>query len=122
MDADGEAARQPVGATSAEVRNHANLIWSIAELLRGDYKQADYGKVILPLVVMRRLDQMIEPSRDAVIDRAAQLEKAGIENLELALRSVAGQQFFNRHRLRFHQLLDDPGNIADLLRSYIDGF
>ncbi|WP_205698911.1 class I SAM-dependent DNA methyltransferase [Conexibacter sp. SYSU D00693] len=44
-----------------------------------------------------------------------------MENLELALRSVAGMQFFSRHRLRFHQLLDDPGNIADLLRSYIDG-
>ncbi|PTL56649.1 restriction endonuclease subunit M [Paraconexibacter algicola] len=107
---------------STEVRNHANLIWSIAELLRGDYKQADYGKVILPLVVMRRLDQMMEPTRDAVIERAAQLEAAGVENLELALRSVANLDVFNRHRLRFHQLLDDPGNIADLLRSYIDGY
>lgn len=105
-----------------EVRNHANLIWSVAELLRGDYKQADYGKVILPLVVMRRLDQMMEPTRDAVIERGKQLEASGIENVELALRSAAGLQFFNRHRLRFHQLLDDPGNIADHLRSYIDGY
>ena len=107
----------------SEIRNHANLIWGIAELLRGDYKQADYGKVILPLVVMRRLDQVMEPTRDQVIARAKQLEAAGVDNLELALRSVAGgQQFFNRHRLRFHQLLDDPGNIADHLRSYIDGY
>ncbi|MCW2983691.1 MAG: SAM-dependent methyltransferase [Conexibacter sp.] len=107
---------------SADVRNHANLIWGVAELLRGDYKQADYGKVILPLVVMRRLDQMMEPTRDAVIEQAAKLEAAGVENLELALRAAAGQDFFNRHRLRFHQLLDDPGNIADLLRAYIDGY
>jgi len=107
----------------SEIRNHANLIWGIAELLRGDYKQADYGKVILPLVVMRRLDQVMEPTRDQVIARGKQLEAAGVENLELALRSVAGgQQFFNRYRLRFHQLLDDPGNIADHLRSYIDGY
>ena len=49
-----------------EIRNHANLIWGIAELLRGDYKQADYGKVILPLVVMRRLDQVLEDRRDLV--------------------------------------------------------
>jgi type I restriction enzyme M protein len=120
---DHPTADRPInGALGTEVRNHATLIWGIAELLRGDYKQADYGKVILPLVVMRRLDQMMEPSRDAVIERAAQLEEAGIENLELALRAVAGMQFFNRHRLRFHQLLDDPGNIADLLRSYIDGY
>lgn len=107
----------------SEISNHANLIWGIAELLRGDYKQADYGKVILPLVVMRRLDQVMEPTRDQVIARGGELEAAGVENLELALRSVAGgQQFFNRHRLRFHQLLDDPGNIADHLRSYIDGY
>ncbi len=49
---------------------HANLIWGIAELLRGDYKRADYGKVILPLVVMRRLDQVLEERRDAVIEQA----------------------------------------------------
>ncbi len=105
-----------------EIRNHANLIWGIAELLRGDYRQADYGKVILPLVVMRRLDQVLEDRRDLVIDRSAKFEKQGVENVELALRQVAGQQFFNRHRLRFHQLLDDPGNIAQHLRSYIDGY
>ncbi len=105
-----------------EIRNHANLIWGIAELLRGDYKQADYGKVILPLVVMRRLDQVLEDRRDLVIERSAKFEKQRVENVELALRQVAGQQFFNRHRLRFHQLLDDPGNIAQHLRSYIDGY
>ncbi len=109
-------------AGSARVRNHANLIWGIAELLRGDYRQADYGKVILPLVVMRRLDQVLEDRRDLVIERTAKFEKQGVENVELALRQVAGQQFFNRHRLRFHQLLDDPGNIAQHLRSYIDGY
>ncbi len=107
-----------------DVRNHANLIWGIAELLRGDYKRADYGKVVLPLVVMRRLDQVLEPTRDQVIAEAAKREAQGVENLELVLRQVAGpgMQFFNRHKLRFHQLLDDPGNIAGHLRSYIDGY
>ncbi|MCA1678227.1 MAG: type I restriction-modification system subunit M, partial [Actinobacteria bacterium] len=109
-------------ADSAAVRNHANLIWGIAELLRGDYKQADYGKVILPLVVMRRLDQVLEDRRDLVIKQSAKLERQGVENPERALRQAAGQQFFNRHRLRFHQLLDDPGNIAQHLHSYIDGY
>jgi len=109
-------------ADNTAIRNHADLIWGIAELLRGDYKRADYGKVILPLVVMRRLDQVLEDRRDLVLERAAALEKQGIENAELALRQAAGQQFFNRHRLRFHQLLDDPGNIARHLHSYIDGY
>ena len=105
-----------------EVRNHANLIWGIAELLRGDYRQSQYGDVILPLIVMRRLDQVLEPTRDQVIKKGIDLEASGVENVELALRRVAKEQFFNRHKLRFHQLLDDPGNIADHLRSYIDGY
>ncbi|MGE4425057.1 MAG: N-6 DNA methylase [Solirubrobacteraceae bacterium] len=113
---------EQASSTDTEVRNHANLIWSVAELLRGDYKQADYGKVILPLVVMRRLDQMLEPTRDAVIAKAAQLKQMGIENPEGALRSTAKLQFFNRHPLRFHQLLNDPGSIADQLDAYIDGY
>src|SRR4051794_1291141 len=86
-------------AATSEIRNHANLIWGIAELLRGDYKQADYGKVILPVVVMRRLDQVLEPTRDRVIAQAAKLEAAGVENPERALSITAGQQFCNRHRL-----------------------
>jgi type I restriction enzyme M protein len=112
----------PSGLSISELRNHANLIWGIAELLRGDYKQSQYGDVILPLVVMRRLDQVLEPTRDVVIAKGIELEASGVENVELALRRVAKQQFFNRHRLRFHQLLDDPGNIADHLRSYIEGY
>jgi len=106
----------------AEIRNHANLIWAIAELLRGDYRQSQYGDVILPLVVMRRLDQVLEPTRDTVIAKAAELAASGVENPELALQRTAGQQFFNRHPLRFHQLLNDPGNLADHMRAYIDGY
>jgi type I restriction enzyme M protein len=105
-----------------EIRNHANLIWGIAELLRGDYKRSEYGRVILPLVVMRRLDQVMEDRRDEVIERGARLEASGIENVEPALIQAAGHQVFNRHRLRFHQLLDDPGNIAQHLDAYIEGY
>jgi hypothetical protein len=89
---EGHLIAEHAARTAPEVRNHANLIWGVAELLRGDYKQADYGKVILPLVVMRRLDQVMEPTRDAVIERGAQLEAQGVENVELALRSVAKLQ------------------------------
>jgi type I restriction enzyme M protein len=106
----------------SELRNHANLIWEIAELLRGDYKQADYGKVILPLVVMRRLSQALEHSKDAVVARAQQLEAAGIENVEPALVQIAGQQFYNRSPLRLPQLLNDAPNVALNLRRYIDGY
>ena len=56
--------RQPL---SAEVQNLSAFVWSIAEILRGDFKQSEYGKVILPFVVMRRLDCILEDSKDAVL-------------------------------------------------------
>jgi type I restriction enzyme M protein len=108
--------------SEAEIRTHANLIWSIAELLRGDYKQADYGKVILPLVVMRRLDQALEPTRQQVLVRAEALRRDGVTNLEPALLPMSGQGFYNLSKVSFPQLLDDPGNIATQLSRYIDGY
>jgi type I restriction enzyme M protein len=103
-----------------DINNHANLIWGVAELLRGDYKRADYGKIILPLVVMRRLDLVMEPTRDAVIVRAP--EVADLDRPERVLASVAGLPVYNTFRLRFHELLGDPGNIATSLRHYVDGY
>src|SRR5438477_4285092 len=97
------------------------FIWSVADLLRGDYKQSEYGKVILPLVVLRRLDCVLEPTKAAVLRRHAAL--AGrIENIEPVLQAVAGQQFFNTSPLDFRRLLDDPGHLADNLRAYIARF
>ena len=55
-------------ARSEKVRQLADFIWGVADLLRGDYKQSDYGKVILPLTVLRRLDCVLEPSKDKVLD------------------------------------------------------
>jgi type I restriction enzyme M protein len=104
-----------------EIRNHANFIWSVADLLRGDYKQSEYGKVILPLVVLRRLDCVLEPTKPDVLKRHEKL--AGrIGNIEPVLQAVSGEQFFNTSPLDFRRLLDDPANLADNLRSYIGGF
>lgn len=105
-----------------DIRNHADLIWRIAELLRGDYKRSDYGKVILPMVVMRRLDQVMEPTRDAVIAKATELDQQGVEHPDRLLLRVADQPFYNVHKLRFRQLLDDPAHIDQHLRQYIDGY
>src|SRR3954464_13629476 len=95
--------RKEAGAMQAgtpEIRNHANLIWGVAELLRGDYKQADYGKVILPLVLMRRIDQALQASKDAVLARAEQLEAigAGDSGMELALLSASKLPYYNRSK------------------------
>jgi type I restriction enzyme M protein len=107
--------------TNREIRNHAAFIWSVADLLRGTYKQSDYGKVILPLVVIRRLDCVLEPTKDGVLKRAKSL-KGKVENVAPVLRAVAGQQFYNTSPLDFRRLLDDPNHIADNLRAYIGGF
>jgi type I restriction enzyme M protein len=107
--------------TEQAIRNHAAFIWAVADLLRGDYKQSEYGKVILPLVVIRRLDCVLEPTKAAVLKRKGELE-GKIENLEAVLKAVAGQQFFNTSKLDFKRLLEDPANVGDNLRAYIAGF
>jgi type I restriction enzyme M protein len=109
------------GSQTETIRNHAAFIWSVADLLRGDYKQSEYGKVILPMTVIRRLDCVLEPTKTAVLEKHKQL--AGrIENLEPVLQAVAGEQFFNTSPLTFTKLLDDPNTIADSLSLYIGGF
>jgi type I restriction enzyme M protein len=103
------------------IKNHAAFIWSVADLLRGDYKQSEYGKVILPLTVLRRLDCVLEPTKTQVLDRAEKLRRK-VDNIDPVLSSVSGEQFFNTSVLDFRRLLDDPGQIAGNLRGYIAAF
>ena len=115
------AMRNGIAADNATVRNQAAFIWSVADLLRGDYKQSEYGKVILPFTVLRRLDCVLEPTKTAVLERHRELS-GRIDNLEPVLQSVASQQFFNTSPLDFTRLLDDPTNLAANLGSYVRGF
>jgi type I restriction enzyme M protein len=116
------SARQSALVPRETIRNHAAFIWSVADLLRGDYKQSEYGKVILPLTVIRRLDCVLEPTKETVLARHKQL--AGrIENLGPVLRAAAGDlPFYNTSPLTFTKLLDDPSAIADSLSLYVGGF
>ncbi|WP_217913850.1 type I restriction-modification system subunit M [Miltoncostaea marina] len=106
----------------SQLRNHAAFIWSIAETLRGPYKRSEYGHVILPFTLMRRLDQAMEDTKDAVVAEAKRRRDQGIENVEPLLRRVAGRMFFNSSPLRFSQLPADPRHIATNLAAYIDGY
>src|SRR5579872_775307 len=103
------------------IKNHAAFIWSVADLLRGDYKQSEYGKVILPLTVLRRLDCVLESSKTKVLEKAASL-KGKVENVEPILENAAGERFYNTSKLDFRKLLDDPSQIAGNLRGYIAAF
>ncbi len=106
---------------SSRINNHAAFIWSVANLLRGPYKPHEYGKVILPLTVLRRLDCVLEPTKAKVLERHAKL-KGSINNIGPVLESVSGEQFYNTSPLNLRRLLDDPAQIAGNLRSYIAGF
>jgi len=105
----------------SRINNHAAFIWSVADLLRGDYKQSEYGKVILPLTVLRRLDCVLEPTKAAVLARAAKL-RGQVDNVEPVLCAVARQGFYNSSPLDLPRLLDDPAQVAGNLRAYIAGF
>ncbi|MEU7957512.1 type I restriction-modification system subunit M [Micromonospora humida] len=100
----------------------AGFIWSVADLLRGDYKQSEYGRVILPLTVLRRLDCVLAPTKDAVLERHRQLKASGVQNVDPVLRRVAGLSFYNTSEMSFRRLLGDQDHVALNLRAYIGGF
>ncbi|MFE9185351.1 N-6 DNA methylase [Micromonospora haikouensis] len=100
----------------------ANFIWSVADLLRGDYKQSEYGRVVLPLTVLRRLDCVLEDTKDAVLAKHAQLAQLGVKNMDPVLRKAAGLSFYNTSEMSFRRLLGDPDHVALNLRAYIGGF
>ena len=97
------------------------FIWSVADLLRGDYKQSDYGKVILPFTVLRRLDCVLEPTKAAVLAELEDKEKQDI-NPEPFLLRKSQQSFYNQSPLDLPKLLGDPDNIAHNLFTYVQGF
>jgi len=104
--------------------NHQSLsafIWSVADLLRGDYKQSEYGRVILPFTVLRRLDCVLEGTKAAVLAELAEKEKQGL-NPEPFLLRKAGQSFFNASPLDLRKLVGDQDHIRENLFSYIAAF
>jgi type I restriction enzyme M protein len=103
-------------------REKANFIWSIADLLRGNYKQADYGKVILPFTVLRRLDIILEPTKKQVLEAYKKHKNKKPEILDLILNNITGYKFHNHSKFDFNELAKDHNNIASNLRNYINGF
>ena len=104
--------------------NQATLsafIWSVADLLRGDYKQSDYGKVILPFTVLRRLDCVLDATKSAVLAELAAKQAQGVNPEPFALRK-AGQSFYNASPLDLKKLLGDADHIAHNLYSYVQAF
>jgi type I restriction enzyme M protein len=99
----------------------SSFIWSVADLLRGDYKQSEYGRVILPFTVLRRLDCVLEATKSAVLAEFAAKTKAGVNPDQFVLRK-AGQSFCNTSPLDLVKLLGDQDHIRQNLYAYIQAF
>jgi type I restriction enzyme M protein len=100
----------------------ADFIWKIADLLRGNYLRREYPDVILPMVVLRRLDQAMENTRQAVRDEWNKYH-GKLENLDPRLRLAAGNSLiYNTSEYYWKRLLDDRPNLAHNLINYLNGF
>lgn len=101
-------------------QDKVSFVWSVADLLRGDFKPHEYGQVILPFVVLRRLECALEKNKDAVIDRNRKL--GDIKDPEAILNSVSGHNFYNISPFNLSKILQDPNKVASNLNSYIHAF
>jgi type I restriction enzyme M protein len=103
-------------------KEKSDKIWEVANLLRGDYKRADYGKAILPMTVLRRLDCVLKGTKQDVLDYLPKVESLKESAKDIALNKKAGFNFHNRSQFDFDKLIADPNNVAANLRNFINGF
>lgn len=101
--------------------NIVSNIWNIAELLRGDYKQSEYGRIVLPFTLLRRLDCMLEPTKEKVLEEYTKRKDTGVP-LDAILLAAADLKFYNTSPWNFAKLKGDPNNIRQNLLNYVDGF
>ena len=99
----------------------SSFIWSVADLLRGDYKQSEYGKVILPFTVLRRLDCVLEATKPVVLAEIDAKQSLGI-NLEPFLLRKSGASFYNSSPIDMKKLMGDQDHIKENLYSYMQAF
>ena len=106
---------------SANVNEKANLIWAIADKLTGVYKPHEYGKVILPLTVIRRFDCILVDTKQAVLDKHNSMAE-DFPMREQFLKKTSGYEFYNTSKYTFESLLDDANNIEANFKNYLNGF
>jgi len=108
--------------TTVNVQEKANLIWAIADKLVGVYKPHEYGNVILPMCVVKRFEDTLEPTKQKVLEMNKQLDADGITVKQGFLEKAAGQKFYNLSPFTFETLLSDPENIRENFESYLNHF
>ena len=109
-----------INVVGTNIAEKAAMIWNVADLLRGPFKPHEYGLVILPMTVVKRFNDCLMPTHEAVL---AQYEK--VKNLAVIdgfLTRASGYQFYNTSKFNFEKLLNDPENIEANFRDYLAGF
>ena len=110
--------------TSINVREKANLIWEIATHLYGEYKPHEYGRVILPMTVIKRFDDSLKETKQAVLEMVKKLDERKVEGSarDAILKSVSKYDFYNISKFDFESLLADSENISANFTAYLQGF
>lgn len=110
--------------TSVNVQEKANLIWAIADLLRGEYKPHEYGRVIIPMTVIKRFDDSLKGTKAAVLAKVKELDEKGLTGMarDGVLKKTAGRDFYNVSKFDFEKLLSQPDDIAANFIDYLQGF
>lgn len=110
--------------TNANIQAKANLIWEIATHLVGLFKPHEYGKVILPMTVLKRFDDALMPTKAAVVEMAKKLDTQHVEGAarDGILCRVSGFDFYNTSNYDFAKLISDPDNVETNFEAYLRGF
>lgn len=105
---------------NGNINQKANLIWSIADVLTGTYKPHEYGEVILPMMVIKRFDCILEATKEAVLKKLPEVSNLPMK--DIFLKKASGHPFYNTSKFNFKRLLDAPDSIEINFRSYLNDF
>lgn len=108
--------------TTQFIQKKANMIWNVADILRGLYKHHEYGKVILPMTVIKRLHDTLLPTRHAVLEAAEKYKEMNDTMRSRFLEKASGFAFYNTSMFTFDTLIADANNIEENFRAYLNGF
>lgn len=104
------------------IQEKSAMIWNVADILRNKFKAHEYGKVILPFTVIKRFHDCLLPTHQAVIEEYEKIKKENFQVKDPFLKKASGYQFYNTSKFTFQLLLNDPNNIEENFRDYIEGF
>lgn len=109
-----------INAVGTNIAEKTQVIWNVADMLRGPFKPHEYGLVILPMTVVKRFHDCLLPTHDKVMQEYEKVKNFAV--IDGFLTKASGYQFYNTSKFTFDLLLADPENIEDNFRDYLNGF